>query len=232
MRAARTLLFVPGHKSDWIQKALASQADAIIIDLEDAVPEDSKELARKNAVEVISHSNEKPVFVRPNALDTPHFAADVLAVARTGLDGLVLPKLYGRDDVIRFDALITAGEITNKAIRGSIEVIPCLETAASIHQVDEILTAPRVAGIMAAAAKDGDVAREVGFTWTQQGMETLYFRSKVVLSARAAGIRFIVLGLWQDIHDLDGLNSFAQVNDLAHANHARALLTLNHTTAN
>ena len=203
---------MPGHKADWIQKALRSDADAIIVDLEDAVPEGSKELARRNAVDVISSAHEKTVLVRPNALDTPHFAADVLAVGRPGLDGMVLPKLYGRDDVVRFDVLLTAGEIANGADRGSIEVIPCLETAASIHKVDEILTAPRVVGIMAAAAKDGDVAREVGFAWTEAGLETLYLRSKVVLAARAAGIRIIVLGLWQDVQNLDGLRRFARSN--------------------
>jgi citrate lyase subunit beta/citryl-CoA lyase len=212
MRSARSLLFVPGHKADWIHKALNSAADAIIIDLEDAVPEESKALARSNAVEIIERGHAKTILVRPNALDTQHFAADVLAVSRTGLDGLVLPKLYGRDDVVRFDALITAGEIANGAERDSIEVIPCLETAASLHKVDEILTAPRVAGIMAAAAKDGDVAREVGFTWTEGGQETLYFRSKVVLAARAHGIRNIVLGLWQDVHNLEGLQIFGQSN--------------------
>ena len=65
---------------------------------------------------------------------------------------------------------------------------------------------------MAAAAKDADVSREVGFRWTAEGMETLYLRSKVVVAARAAGIRTIVLGLWQEVRNLDGMRTFAQDN--------------------
>lgn len=214
MKPARSLLFVPGHKKDWIRKALASAADAIIIDLEDAVPAADKEAARTNAREILAETagSDVTVLVRTNALDTVHFGADVAAVTRAGLTGLLLPKLFGRDDVVRFDALVSAAEIANGVPRGSIELIPSLETAASINKVDEILAAPRVGGVMAAAAKDADVSREVGFIWSPEGLETLHLRSKVVLAARAAGIRCIVLGLWQEVHNLDGLQVFARDN--------------------
>ena len=114
--------------------------------------------------------------------------------------------------MVRFDALVTAAEIANGVRRGSIELMPSLETASSISKVDEILSGPRVAGVMAAAAKDADVSREVGFSWTPEGAETLYLRSKVVLAARTAGVRCIVLGLWQEVRNLEGLRIFAQDN--------------------
>lgn len=214
MKPFRSLLFVPGHKKDWILKALASEADAVIIDLEDSVPQDSKALARQNAREVLEETGggAKGVLVRPNALDTEHFGLDVAAVVRHGLTALLLPKLYGREDVVRFDALVTAAELANGVSRGTVELMPSLETAKSISNVDEILSGPRVGGVMAAAAKDADVAREVGFTWTAEGTETLYLRSKTVLAARSAGIRSIVLGLWQDVRNLDGLRTFARDN--------------------
>lgn len=214
MRPVRSLLFVPGHKLDWIHKALASQADAIIIDLEDAVPEAEKETARRNVATVLSAAErpEATVLVRPNALDTEHFGADVAAATRAGLDAFLLPKLFGRDDVVRFDALVSAAELANGLPRGSVELVPSLETARSVARVGEILSGPRVGGVMAAAAKDADISREVGFSWTAQGSETLYLRSKVVVEARAAGLRCIVLGLWQDVRDLDGLRGFAGAN--------------------
>lgn len=213
MKPYRSLLFVPGHKRDWIDKALASNADAIIIDLEDSVPAADKELARSNALSALdAYSGDKGILVRPNALDTEHFGADVFAVTHHGLTAFLLPKLYSRDDVVRFDALVSAAEIARKIGRGTVELVPSLETAASISQVDQILSGPRVGGVMAAAAKDADVSREVGFSWTAQGLETLYLRSKVVLAARAAGIRTIVLGLWQQVHNLDGMRTFAQDN--------------------
>lgn len=214
MRPVRSLLFVPGHKRDWILKALASEADGIIIDLEDSVPEQDKESARSIAREVLAGPLEPgtSVLVRPNALDTVHFGRDVAAVVQAGLTGLLLPKLFGRDDVVRFDALVSAAELANGLEPHTVELIPSLETAASINRVDEILAGPRVGGVMAAAAKDADVSREVGFTWTPEGLETLHLRSKVVLAARSAGIRCIVLGLWQEVRNLEGLRGFARGN--------------------
>lgn len=212
MKPYRSLLFVPGHKRDWIDKALASPAQAIIIDLEDSVPADAKEHARANVVDVLATAPGKGVLVRVNALDTAWFGEDVAAVVRPGLTGLLLPKLFSRDDVVRFDGVITAAELANGVERGSTEVMPSLETAASIAKVDEILAGPRVGAVMAAAAKDADVSREVGFTWSAEGLETLYLRSKAVVAARAADVRCIVLGLWQDVRNLDGMRGFAQAN--------------------
>lgn len=215
MKPVRSLLFVPGHKKDWIYKALNSDSDAVIIDLEDSVPEADKDLARTNTREVLEEQavSGTTILVRPNALDTDHFGADVAAVVSDGLTGLLLPKLFSRDDVVRFDALVTAAELANGVARGHIELVPSLETAASINKVDEILAGPRVGGVMAAAAKDADVSREVGFSWTPEGLETLHLRSKVVLAARAANVRCIVLGLWQEVRNLDGLRTFAHSNN-------------------
>lgn len=229
MKPFRSLLFVPGHKRSWIDKALASGADAIIIDLEDAVPESEKALARANAVAAISaHTGPTGILVRVNALDTPYFGRDVAEVTVPGLTALLLPKLFSRDDVVRFDALVTAAELENGLERGRIELMPSLETAASLTHVDEILAGPRVGGVMAAAAKDADISREVGFRWSADGLETLYLRSKVVVAARTAGVRTIVLGLWQEVRNLEGMRRFARDNSalgytgqvLIHPSHA------------
>jgi citrate lyase subunit beta / citryl-CoA lyase len=228
MKPYRSLLFVPGHKRDWIDKALNSEADAVIIDLEDSVPPQDKELARTNARQALeAHDGAKGILVRPNALDTVYFGRDVATVTHQNLTAFLLPKLFSRDDVVRFDALVRAAELDHGIDRGTVELVPSLETAASISKVDEILAGPRVGGVMAAAAKDADVSREVGFRWTAAGMETLYLRSKVV-AARAAGIRTIVLGLWQEVRNLDGMRTFAQDNSglgytgqvLIHPSHA------------
>ncbi|WP_335934773.1 HpcH/HpaI aldolase/citrate lyase family protein [Streptomyces sp. PTD5-9] len=214
MKPYRSLLFVPGHKPDWVDKALAAGADALILDLEDAVPEAAKEQARRAVADSVDRLAGGPagVFVRVNPLDTDHFARDVAAVVRPGLTGLLLPKLSGRDDVVAYDALVSAAEIERGMPRGRVGLVPSLETARSLAAVDEIAAAPRVVSLMAAAAKDADVSREVGFIWTPEGLETLYLRGKVVLAARAAGLRHVVLGLWQDVRDLEGLREFARAN--------------------
>ncbi|WP_166969758.1 HpcH/HpaI aldolase/citrate lyase family protein [Brevibacterium atlanticum] len=214
MKPVRSVLFVPGHRRSMIDKALASKADALILDLEDAVPEAEKQLARDTVADVLrtAPGTGPQILVRPNALDTEHFGRDVATAAASTLTAFLLPKLYGRDDVVAFDSLVTAAEISAGIARGSIGFVPSLETAASVNRVDEILTGPRVVGVMAAAAKNADISREVGFNWSAQGTETLYLRSKVVVAARAAGLRIIVLGLWQELDNLEGLAQFATDN--------------------
>jgi citrate lyase subunit beta/citryl-CoA lyase len=213
MRPARSLLFVPGHKADWIPKALRSGADAIIIDLEDAVPEADKQLARDNARAAIAeHGADATILVRTNALDTPHFGADADAVCVDGLGALLLPKIYDRDDLLRFDGVITAAEHRNGVPPAAVPVVVSLETAASVENVGELARGPRVVGVMGAAAKGADISRDLGFRWTPGGAETLYLRSKTVTAARSAGLRLIVLGLWQEVNDLAGLRTFARDN--------------------
>jgi citrate lyase subunit beta/citryl-CoA lyase len=213
MRPLRSVLFVPGHKADWIQKALRSEADGIIIDLEDSVPESEKPLARTNAREaILGYTGKKTLLVRANGLETEHFGRDLLDVSVPGLTAYLLPMLSTRDDVVAFDSVIAAGELANGVPRGTLEVVASFETAASIANADSIVTAPRVGGVMAAAAKDADISRSLGFRWTRQGTETLYLRSRILTAARAAGLEMIVLGLWQDVRDLDGMREFAREN--------------------
>ena len=214
MKPYRSLLFVPGHKPDWAGKAVRAGAHALILDLEDAVPEDAKDEGRACVGRTVDRlsTGSTGLVVRVNALDTDHFVRDVAEVVRPGLTALLLPKIYGRDDIIAFDALVTAAEVERGLPRGGIGLIPSLETARSLTAVEEIAAAPRVVSLMAAAAKDADISREVGFRWTATGLETLYLRSRVVLASRAAGIEHVVLGLWQDVSDVDGLRAFAEAN--------------------
>lgn len=214
MKPYRSLLFVPGHKPDWADKAVRAGAHALILDLEDAVPAEAKDEGRAAVAQTVDRlsTGSTGFIVRVNALDTAWFARDVAEVVRPGLTALLLPKIYGRDDIIAFDALVTAAEVERGLPRGSIGLIPSLETARSLTAVEEIATAPRVVSLMAAAAKDADISREVGFRWTATGLETLYLRSRVVLAARAAGIEHVVLGLWQDVSDMAGLRAFAEAN--------------------
>ena len=211
----RSLLFVPGQKALWVDKAVSAGAHAVILDLEDAVPEADKQTAREvttNSVHRLGQESNVGVIVRVNALDTPHFGADLQAVVRPGLTALLLPKVYSADDVVAFDALVRHFEIAAGMPIGTVGLIPSFETAKALVNVESIALAPRVVSLMAAAAKDADISREVGFRWTAQGLETLHLRSRVVLAARAAGLPHVVLGLWQSIQDLEGLRTFAAAN--------------------
>lgn len=212
----RSLLFVPAHKP-WAEKAARSGTDAIIFDLEDSVPEEQKGAARSVISDAIATARTTNpaigILVRPNALDTVHYGADVDAAVRAGADALLLPKICHPRDVLDFVALARHFEIGVLHRRSPIELMPSLETALGFRECEEIAAcSPRVTSMLVAAARDSDVSRELGYSWTPEGLESLYTRSRGILACRAAGIAHVVVGLWQDIDDLEGLRRFASAN--------------------
>ncbi|MGK5112443.1 HpcH/HpaI aldolase/citrate lyase family protein [Geodermatophilus sp. CPCC 205506] len=217
MRPVRSLLFVPGHRGTWVEKAIAKGVDGVILDLEDSVPHDLKAEARAEVARSITRLRENgaeiAVYVRLNPLDTGLTGDDIAAVALPGLDGFSLPKLSGRDDIVRYEALVTHFEAKNGVESGRIEFLANLETAESYAACEEIAKAsPRIATLFAGTARDADVSRSIGFTFTPGGDETLYLRSRAVLACRAAGLEFPLVGVWQDLADPEGARNFSVRN--------------------
>jgi citrate lyase subunit beta / citryl-CoA lyase len=208
----RTLLFVPGHRTDWVDKALAAGADAVVLDLEDSVPEAGKEDARvlvRESIERIRKTDpDVGLLVRVNGLATQQTGADLEAVVGPGLDGIFAPKIEHATDVLRYDALLDHFEHRN-GVTGLQYVIP-VETVPAIQNCREIaLASPRVGAMIGPTAEHADIAREVGFEFTPQGLETLYLRSRVLLACREARIHALT-ALWERLDDLDGLRTFAE----------------------
>ncbi|TAM66226.1 MAG: CoA ester lyase [Microbacteriaceae bacterium] len=217
MRPIRSLLFVPGHRGTWVEKAITAGADGLLLDLEDSIPLDLKRAARDEVARSIARvresGNEIPIYVRVNALETGMSGDDIETVVIPGLTGLALPKTYGPTDIVRFDALVTHFERRNEVEAGVVEFIVNLETAEAYAQCAEMAVAsPRVATLFAGTARDADVSRSIGFHFTPDGLETLYLRSKAVLAARAAGIEFPLVGVWQDLADPTGARRFSEQN--------------------
>lgn len=217
MKPIRSLLFVPGHRGTWVEKAIASGADGLILDLEDSVPAELKAEARQEVARSITRVRESgseiSLYVRVNALDTGLTGDDIAAVAIPGLTGLSLPKTFGPDDIIRFEALTDHFERKNGVEADAIEFIVNLETAEAYADCERIARASsRVATLFAGVARDADVSRSIGFQFTPQGDETLYLRSKALLATRAAGLDFPIVGLWQDLADEEGAWAFARQN--------------------
>ena len=217
MKPLRSLLFVPGHRGSWVEKALGAGVDGLILDLEDSVPEGLKVDARAEVVRSVGRLRESGsgvgVYVLVNALDTGLSGDDIAAVVVPGLDGLSLPKTYGPEDIIRFDALVTHFELKNGVAPGSVEFICNLETAEAYASCERMAVAsPRVVTLFAGTARDADVSRSIGFQFTPGGSETLYLRSRAVLAARAAGLEFPLVGVWQDLADPEGARRFSEQN--------------------
>jgi citrate lyase subunit beta/citryl-CoA lyase len=217
MKPTRSLLFVPGHRKGWAEKAVGAGADAVILDLEDSVPLDMKAETRHLVAETIADlSRNHPhvgVYVRLNALETGMMGDDLEAVAVPGCDGFLPPKTYGARDIVSADALVSHFERRNGVEAGRLELVLSLETAQAYAECEAMLAAsPRCATLFAGTARDADVSRSIGFEFTPDGFETLYLRSRAVLAVRAAGKDFPIVGLWQDLKDNDGAWKFARDN--------------------
>jgi citrate lyase subunit beta/citryl-CoA lyase len=212
MLSYRSVLFVPGNEPGWAVKALRAGPDAIVLDLEDSVPDAEKPAARGHVREAISdlraRDRDVGLLVRVNGLATKLTGSDLEAVVTPGLDGIFAPKVEQATDVLRLDALLDHFEIRN-GVTGLAYMIP-VETVRAIHNCRQIAAAsPRVGAMIGPTAEHADIAREVGFTWTPGGLETLYLRSRVLLACREAGIHPLT-ALWERVDDLDGLRAFAQ----------------------
>jgi citrate lyase subunit beta/citryl-CoA lyase len=210
MRPYRSMLFLPGHRTTWVEKAIRSGADSIVLDLEDSVPADLKAEARGLVAASIARAKQIApnvgVLVRVNGLPTGETGADLEAVMVPGLDGVFAPKVEDPVDAIRFETLMDWFERRN-GVTGVEMVIP-METARALSQVEQIAQAsPRIGAVIGSTAEHADVAREIGFEWTPGGLETLAHRSRVLLACRVAGVHAMT-GLWERMDDLDGLTAF------------------------
>ena len=208
----RSVLFVPGNKEDWMRKAPRYNADALILDLEDSVPDEHKAEARGIVRKMIAELSAAghTLFVRVNRLETGLTAFDLEAITSPGLYGVILPKVEAPEDVVEVDILLKFFERKAGMDLGSICIDPALETAAGIRQAYEVaIASDRVAHMGGGGGKDGDTARSIGYQWTQEGLETLFLKSKILVDARSAGVQYPVSGGWMDIHNLDGLRQLA-----------------------
>ena len=216
MKPYRSMLFVPGHKSSWADKGLASGADALILDLEDSVPAANKEEARATVRATITRLREQGVradlWVRPNSVDSGLFGADVEGVMVDGLAGLFLPKVFSAREIVGIDAVVSHIE-KRENLPQTVELIVSFETAVSVAAIEEIAAAsPRIGSLLGATGPNADVGRELGFEFSTEGLETLYLRSRIVLACKANAIHHPVVGVWQDIADLEGFRRFALDN--------------------
>ena len=217
MKPYRSMLFVPGHKPTWGEKAVATGTDALILDLEDSVPPADKTEARKAAsgtIERLEAAAVRPdVWVRPNSADSGLMGADLEDVVIPGLRGLFLPKVVSARELVGIDAVLSHLEQRKGLTPGSVELIVTFETAVAMAHCEEIAGAsPRVVSLLGGTGPNADVSRELGFEFTLEGLESLYLRSRIVLACRSNGMHHPLAGVWQDIGDLEGFRRFAEDN--------------------
>ena len=162
MRPYRSMLFVPGNRPSWMEKANQFGADALILDLEDSVSDDEKVSSRRLVKEGVKALKAKgqPCYVRINGLATGLTFSDLDDVVCLELDGVSLPKVESVDDIKTLDAYIVYLERRNNIPVGTIEIILVLETAKAMRNTYEIaISSPRIQGITLAAGPGGDANR-------------------------------------------------------------------------
>jgi citrate lyase subunit beta/citryl-CoA lyase len=209
------MLFIPAHKLEWVRRVERFAPDAVVLDLEDAVPVASKDRARPLALEGIGILTSLSIaaFVRINALDQGG-AEDVMEIATKGLAGVMLPKAGSADEVRELDALLAHAEGRAGLSYRSVAILPLPETPQGLWSARDLAAASkRVKGLVGVVGGPvaGDVARAMGFTPTLEGTEQLYLASKMVLDSRAGGAPYPMASLiGTKIEDLDAVRRLAE----------------------
>jgi citrate lyase subunit beta/citryl-CoA lyase len=138
MTAFRSLLFAPGNHARRVEKALTLSADAVILDLEDAVAVSEKAAARPMIIEAFDKPRTGKLYVRVNAMSTEWCYGDLVMVIRSGLDGIVLPKVEHAGELRTADWVIGNLEHARGLPARSIDLIPIIETALGFSNLREI----------------------------------------------------------------------------------------------
>ena len=212
MNLIRSWMFVPGHRQRMIDKALGLSADAIMLDVEDGVAPNEKDAARKNIADSLGRAKTpgSPArYVRINAIGHARMDADLEAVVRPGLEGLVCPKVDTPDEVRRVDAILDDKEPKNKLEKGRVKLLIAIESPRGLLNAPAIAAASeRIVGVIFGAE---DFGREIGLPAVREGeaRDLIYARSAIVIAAAAAHVQPID-GVWVDLNDSDGLLGFAK----------------------
>lgn len=205
-RRMRSVLFAPANHPRKVQRLDDFGADAIVLDLEDAVANEEKVAARSAIVPALANYRHALRCVRVNDLTTGLTFGDLDAVVCADLDAVVLPKTDQAEDLRTVDAELRRLEDERGLEPGRIQLLPLVETAVGIMRAYEIALAttartPRlIFGL-------GDFSVDIGVDVTAHGHELLFARSKVVVASRAARLAAPLDGPFLDIHNVEALRA-------------------------
>lgn len=213
MKPVRVPLFAPGSNQRVMAKALASGADAVLFDLEDSVAIAAKAEARALVAKVIdgvaaagTACAGPAMFVRVNSTATGLLDDDLAAIVRPGLDAVFLPKVESVSEVQHAASALDRLESAQGMKPGAVEIVVMIESALGVYRCFDLIKAsPRVATTCIGGARDGDLQTDLGCSWSIEGTELFYARSKVLLDTRAAGKAAPLDGVYSDLSDEGGL---------------------------
>lgn len=201
-RLLRSLIFVPGNNSRFLEKAKTLSADIVCFDLEDSVPNEEKESARNLIKEALSKRFEykAEVYVRTNSPASGIIPQDLSRIVQKGIDGIVIPKV---NNVAELKKIIkTLASLEKKRKLKPIEIIPSIESAEGVVNTYHIASSSsRVSALVFGVF---DLLNDLGIEYTKQPEGAKYARAKIPIDAKAAG-KYVIDAIWQDLNDEDGL---------------------------
>jgi citrate lyase subunit beta/citryl-CoA lyase len=197
-RPRRSMLYMPGSKARALDKAKELPADALILDLEDAVAPDAKEEARRQVCEAVRGGGYgmRELIIRVNGLSTPWGQADIAAAAQSGADAVLLPKVESADAIRQMEAILYANGAPE-----TMKVWAMMETPRGALKAAEIAEAsPRMGGFVMGTS---DLAKDLDCLHTRERQPFLTALGLCILAGRAAGIALLD-GVYLDLNDDDG----------------------------
>lgn len=201
-RLLRSLLFVPGNNSRFLEKAKSLQADIVCFDLEDSVPLVEKKSARnliKNALKNRSEYHSE-IYVRTNSPVSGLIPDDLLEIIQKGVDGIVIPKVNTVSEIKKIEKIMLGLEKKRKL--KPIEIIASIESTEGV--VNAYLIASCSKRISALVFGVFDLLNDLGVEYTKKPEGAAYSRAKIPVDARAAG-KYAIDAIWQDLDDVAGL---------------------------
>jgi len=198
-------MFVPGHNERLLESADRSEADALLLDIEDSVqPNENKKIAREKILEKLKAGFFKKhlVFPRVNDRESGELLKDVMALTVEGVDGFVYPKSQTGQDVYFFAKLLETIEYEKEIPKGTFKIIPLIETAAAVLNAQEIIQASE--RVIAIAFGCEDFITDLKGIHDKEGNSIFTARAMIAMAARANGV-VPVDTVHIRVHDLDDL---------------------------
>lgn len=206
MAVLRSYLFAPGSREDLVAKVFDAGADAVVLDLEDAVPADQKARAREFVATEIDRRSSRlcsAIFVRINPVSASMWEEDLHTGVRRGVSGIRMSKVEDATDVQHVDSVVSRLESERGLAPGLIELALTLESARGIEGATALAGASeRVRNLCFGAA---DFCADVGSEPSPSERETLYARSRMVISSRVADLDPPIAAAYTRLNDDEGL---------------------------
>lgn len=204
----RTLIFVPGNNSKFLEKAKSLKADIVCFDLEDSVPNTEKKNARKLIKTALKSrlSYNSSIFVRTNSPASGKIPDDLNEIIQKGIDGIVIPKVNNVSEIKKIEKKVLQLEKSRNL--KPIQIIPSIESAEGVVNTYSIASSSK--RISAVVFGVFDLLNDLGIEYTKDPEGAKYSRAKIPVDARAADVASID-AIWQDLKDVKGLEQDCKI---------------------